>query len=104
MKNIFTIGAAVMLAALVAVEAQAARKKRNGPSVLELAFSEQNESEVADALKDLGDLDEAEESIPAPAEESVPAPAVESAPAPAEPAVRETVRAVFVTNVVEKIV
>lgn len=96
MKNIFTIGAAVMLAALVAVEAQAARKKRNGPSVLELAFSEQNESEVADALKDLGDLDEAEESVPAPV--------VEAAPVPAEPAVRETVRTVFVTNVVEKIV
>lgn len=107
MKNILTIGVAVMIAALAAVEAQAARKKRNGPSIIELAFSEQNESEVTDALKDLGELDEEVEEIlessPIEAAE-VPSNGPEPVKEPARETVKETVKTVVVTNVVEKIV
>lgn len=107
MNKIFTLCLSVAVAALLVADVQASNKKRKGASILELAFSEDNQSEVDDALKELGDLDETPESVPAPAAESAPEPA---------PAVKETVKevvvekpvevvkTVVVTNVIEKIV
>jgi len=107
MNKIFTLCLSVAVAALLVADVQASNKKRKGASILELAFSEDNQSEVDDALKELGDLDETSESAPAPAAESAPEPA---------PAVKETVKevvvekpvevvkTVVVTNVIEKIV
>ncbi|MBR4354536.1 MAG: hypothetical protein IKP97_04475 [Kiritimatiellae bacterium] len=107
MNKIFTLCLSVAVAALLVADVQASNKKRKGASILELAFSEDNQSEVDDALKELGDLDETPESAPAPAAESAPEPA---------PAVKETVKevvvekpvevvkTVVVTNVIEKIV
>ena len=99
MNKIFTLCLSVAVAALLVADVQASNKKRKGASILELAFSEENQSEVDDALKELGEIDELTEAEVAPApevKETVKEVVVE------KPV--EVVKTVIVTNVVEKIV
>ncbi len=114
MNKIFTLCLTVMVAAMLVFDLQASNKKRKGASILELAFSEENQSEVDSALKELGDDEAAPDEAPAPAPE--PAPASGPAPAPEPAAIKEVVKevvvekpvevvkTVIVTNVIEKVV